>query len=332
MEWDACSGDVYSASACNLTRRFKPSVIRFIPPSAKVVIVGVFRDPVQRFRSAFASTIGSDIPWMPCGMVRCRRSSAIELRYRSANVSIDEFAALYPGTEFTAAHNLQVKFFGLRDVYEHTTPSWRYVRRQSTRAWHPLSQATPSVSEMETAYALAVRRLEALTVVGVLDGTRFHATLYLIARELGIRLERFCTMRNLHKTLPEIRDRTHAHGLLSAFGFLRRRAPPSTRALGDMLLPSSARLVRNTDHYDHRLHQHAMKVFDQRIVDLRVPKLLAECGLSPAHSSAAGGDSRAYRGRRWRRSGREICQRAQPSAGAISGVVCGQVCELRQAN
>ena len=333
LEWDSCSGDVYSARACNLTRRFKPGVFRYIPPTARVVVVGVFRDPVQRFRSAFASTIGSDVPWMPCGMIRCTRGSALELRYRAANVSINELAALYPSAEFTAAHNLQAKFFGLRDAYEHTTPAWRYVRRQSTRVWRPLSQATPSSVEMETAYSLAVRRLEALTVVGVLDGTRFHATLYLIARELGVHLERFCTMRNLHKVPPQKRAGIRAQGLLSAIGLLRRRRQPASGGV-DALLPSSARLVRSADHFDHRLHQHAVRIFDQRMAHSGVPRLRAECGLRPTSVPSAGSSSdRVRRVRRWGRSRSDgtICQRAQPSAGAISDVVCGQVCELLRA-
>ena len=333
MDWDGCQGDVYDRT-CNLTRRYRPGVFRYIAPTVRVVVVGIFRDPVERFKSAFRSTIGASVEDHPCGFLRCRRGSAIERRYRAFNISVNELAHLYPSSEFASQHNLQVKFMGLRDAYEHPTPKWEYVLRRSPRRWQRVGHASPSQGDMRRAFALATRRVESLDVVGVLDSTRYASSVYRIGRALGVQMEHFCSLRNVPKTLPKrvpsgavtlasraaaVSERLLRRWLVGGWSVATRAPPPTApwepppdesarRArLADSLDDEGARRVRAADHLDVLLHRRAIQLFDERE---------ARDGLR-AHASCS--------------VTRPICERSVSEAREhdLSDRVCGHVCRLQ---
>ena len=96
LDLDGCAGEVYRWRHC---RAFAAS------PPARVVLVGVFRRPADRFASAYNMARGR--PDGHCGFLHCDAPFAAAL----ATARIGDAARAYG--RFRGAHNLQTRYLGV---------------------------------------------------------------------------------------------------------------------------------------------------------------------------------------------------------------------------
>jgi hypothetical protein len=168
MKLDRCEGEIYSKQACH------PNYPR-MSPHFRVVLVGLLRDPVDRFASAFAHSLGVANRNLPCMFLYCRGHPVMAERFRKLNVTMDEVAASYHTTTFSAAHNYQVAFIG--------------------------------GGELER----ALKRLAAFDAVVIPTASLLPPALRRIASLLGVQnLSSFCDVRHVHRTRLSSANMTQA--------------------------------------------------------------------------------------------------------------------------